>query len=148
MAASEAHQLEQVAVGTGNEIANSLVDRILGIASAVGGGTIENVTETNATFSYDETSAAEQDAIELTLSSRTVIGSIWLDMALVTRDTTIRVYHKINGSDYRLFQENSWVTADDDGVMITGFTARDDVKVTMQCDGAGAGSVNVPTSVV
>ena len=147
MAASEAHQLEQVAVGLGDEIANSLVDRILGIAAAIGGGSLEHVTETAGTFAYDETSAAEQDVVELTLSERTVIGSIWLDMILVTRDTTVRVYHKINASDYRLFQEDSWVTADDDGVMIEGFTARDDVKVTFQCDGAGAGSVNVPYAV-
>jgi hypothetical protein len=108
-----------------------------------------SVTEATGTFSFDETSAAEQDAIELTITARVVIGSIWLDFVNVTQDVTIKVYHKVDGTNYRQFQENSWVDATDvAGVLITGFTAYRDVKVSLTCGGGGGGSVNVPYVVV
>jgi hypothetical protein len=111
-------------------------------------GVVQSVAEAVGTFSYDETSAAEQDAITLTIAARSTIGSIWLDMTNVTQDTTIKVYHKIDGTNYRQFQTNPWITTDAVGVMIEGFTAYRDVKVTLTRGAAGAGSVNVPYAVV
>jgi hypothetical protein len=108
-----------------------------------------SVTETTGTFSFDETSAAEQDAIELAITARVVIGAIWLDFVNVTQDVTIKVYHKIDGTNYRQFQESSWVDAsDDDGVLIVGRTVYRDVKVSLTCGGGGGGSVNIPYVVV
>ena len=107
-----------------------------------------SITEATGTFSYDETSALEQTAFTLTIAARAVIGGIWLDMVNVTQDTTIAVYHQIDGTNYRQFQENSWLTTDDDGVLIDGFTAYRDVRVTLTCGGGGGGSVNVPYAVV
>lgn len=124
------------------------IAEIVGITSTVVSGVVNSVAEDAGTFSYDETSAAEQDVFELTITSRNTIGGIWLDMVNVTRDTTIKVYHKIDGTNYRQFQSNPWVTADADGVLINGFTAYRDVKVTFTCDGGGGGSVNVPYAVV
>lgn len=109
---------------------------------------IPAITETTGTFSYDETSAAEQDAITLTIAERSVIGSIHIDMVNVTQDTTIKTYHKIDGTNYRLVQTNSWLTTDSDGVRIAGFTAYRDVKISLTCGGGGAGSVDVPYAVV
>lgn len=109
---------------------------------------VGSITEAAGTFSFDETSAAEQDAITLTIAARSVIGSIHIDMVNVTQDTTIKLYHKVDGTNYRLVQSNSWLTTDSDGVRIAGFTAYRDVKVSLTCGGGGAGSVNVPYSVV
>jgi hypothetical protein len=108
----------------------------------------DGVTQATGTFEYDETNAAEQDAFEVSLSARTVIGSIWLDLVNVTQNSTVRVYHKIDGTNYRLFASTAWVLADPDGFWIEGFTARDDVKVSLQCGGGGAGTVDVPYAVV
>ena len=108
----------------------------------------DGVTETTGIFSYDETGAGEQTAFTLTITARAVIGGIWIDMVNVTQDTDIAVYHQIDGTNYRQFQENSWLTTDDDGVLIQGFTAYRNVRVTLQCGGGGAGSVNVPYAVV
>lgn len=106
------------------------------------------ITQATGTFSFDETSALEQDAITLTIAARAVIGSIHIDMVNVTQDTTIKLYHKIDGTNYRLVQTNSWLTTDSDGVRIAGFTAYRDVKVSLTCGGGGGGSVNVPYAVV
>lgn len=109
---------------------------------------VPNVAETTGTFSYDETSALEQTLLTLTIADPAKINSIWLDFVNVTRDTTIRLYHQIDGSVYRLFQENVWVTADDDGVLIDGFTAIGNVRITVQCDGGGVGSIDIPYGVI
>jgi hypothetical protein len=106
------------------------------------------ITEATGVFSYDETSAAEQAAVTLTITARSVIGGIWLDLVNVTQDTTIRVCHKIDGTNYRCFQVNPWITTDQDGVLLEGFTAYRDIRVTLQCGGGGVGSVSVPYAVV
>ena len=109
---------------------------------------VVSVTETTGTFSFDESSAAEQDALELVIAARVLIGAIWLDLSNVTRDTTIKAYHKIDGTNYRLFQSTAWTDGvDPDGQRIAGFTAYRDVKVSLTCAGGG-GSVDVPYTVV
>jgi len=116
--------------------------------SVEGAGSVLEVTETTGTFVYDETNAAEQTAFTITIADRSVIGSIWLDLVNVTQNTTISVYHQIDGTNYRKFQENAWVVADDDGVLIEGVTAYRNIRVTFQCGGGGAGNVDVPYAVV
>jgi hypothetical protein len=114
----------------------------------VTGGGCSPVTETTGTFSYDESSAAEQDALELTITERTSIGGIWFDMNNVTKEATIRAYHKIDGTNYRIFLASLWADGDDPGVLIPDITAYRDIKVTFECDGSGAGVVSVPYVVV
>lgn len=138
----------QRTLGRRTDCEADLAAEIAALTAAVSSGTCEQVTVTTGTASLDETSAAEQTIVELALSERTRIGSIWLDLVNVTQALTLRVHHKIDGTNYRIFQENSWLTTDDDGVLLEGFTARDDIKVTAQCGGGGAGSVNVPYAVV
>lgn len=111
-------------------------------------GIIDRVAQTTGTFSYDETLATEQTMVTLTISARAIIGGIWIDMVNVTQDTTIRVKHQIDGANYRTFETNAWVTTDEDGVLITGFTAYRNVQISLQCGGGGAGSVNVPYAIV
>lgn len=133
-----------MSVEQGGGLSKSAIESISALVSAQ----VPPITETTGTFSFDETSAAEQDAITLTIAARSAIGSINIDMVNVTQDTTIKLYHKIDGTNYRLVQTNSWLTTDSDGVRIAGFTAYRDVKVSLTCGGGGAGSVNVPYSVV
>jgi hypothetical protein len=82
------------------------------------------------------------------VAARSKVGGIWLDMTNVTEDTTIRIKHKIDGANYRTFTTLSWLTTDDDGVLVGPFTAYRDIQITLQCDGSGAGNVNVPYAVV
>jgi len=109
---------------------------------------IRQVAETVGTMSFDETSALEQDMVSVTITARAKIGGIWLDMVNVTQDTTIKVYHKVDGTNFREVSSSAWATTDSDGVLIEGFTAYRDIKVTLTCGGGGAGSVNVPYAIV
>ncbi len=111
---------------------------------------IRQVAETVSTFSFDETSALEQTMVTVTISARANVGGIWLDMVNVTRNTTIKVYHKIDATNLREIKGKSvsWVTTDPDGVLIEGFTAYRDIQIALTCDGLGAGAVNVPYAIV
>ena len=116
------------------------------------------VTVTASTFSFDETSALEQTMVTVALTKRTKVRGIWIDMANVTQDTAVKVYHAIDGTNYReiTVQANgggvgtplAWVTTDPDGVLLAGFVAYGSIRVTLTCGGGGAGSVNVPYVVV
>lgn len=109
---------------------------------------IREVAQATGTFSYNETSALEQTMVTLTITARAIIGGIWLDMTNVTQSTTIRVEHQIDGATYTTFETDSWTTANDDGVLITGFTAYRDVRITLQCGGGGVGNVDIPYAIV
>jgi hypothetical protein len=70
-------------------------------------------------------------------------------MVNVTQDTTIRLYHQVDGANYREVDAYSFAPAtDSDGVEIRGFTAYRNFRITLQCGGAGAGAVNVPYAIV
>lgn len=107
-----------------------------------------DVAETVATFVYDETNAGAQIMLALAITARSKVGAIWIDMVNVTQDTTIFLEHKIDGAIFRIISTHPWVVADDDGVLIAGFTAYRDIRVTLQCGGGGAGNVNVPYAIV
>jgi hypothetical protein len=115
---------------------------------AAGVGLVAPVTQTVNVFVFAENNAAEQTLVTVAIANRSVVGGIWLDMTNVTQATTISLYHQIDGVNYRKYQENAWVIADDDGVLIDGFTAYRNIRITLQCGGAGIGNVNVPYAVV
>lgn len=109
------------------------------------------VAETTGSFSYDETSSSEQQVVEISISEPVSIGTIHLDMTNVTQDTTIKVYHKTDGTNYREMRgvgRTFTVSSDADGETLDGFRAYGDVKITFTCGGAGAGSISVPFVVV
>ena len=111
-------------------------------------GIFNAVTQTTGTFSFDETNAAEQTLATIAITFRSMIGGIWLDFVNVTQNVTISIYHQIDGVNYRKFQENAWVIADDDGVLLDGFTAYRNIRITLTCGGGGAGAVDIPYAVV
>ena len=109
---------------------------------------VEVAPEATGTFSFDETNAGEQTAFTVAITARSKIGGIWIDMANITQNTTIRVKHQIDGANYRTFTTLPWLTTDDDGVLVGPFTAYRNVQVSLQCGGGGGGSVDVPYAVV
>lgn len=109
---------------------------------------IEPVVETTVNINYNEADAAEQTVLIMALPACTIIRSLWFDFANVTQITALRLYHQIDGANYRQFAQYSWNPAlDSAGVMIDGFTAYRNVRVSFQCGGGGAGSVVVPYAV-
>jgi len=115
-----------------------------------------SVAQTVDTFSFDETSALEQTLVSINITARAVIGGIWLDMTNVTQATAIAVYHQIDGANYRLVGDinntlefpYTWTAGDNPGVLIHGFTAYRDVRITLQCAGGGGANVDVLYAVV
>ena len=123
-------------VGLTNESAINTTIQVPALAPVAG--------TTSGTFSFDETSALAQTVTTITITARTAIGAIWLDMTNVTQDTNIALLHQIDGTNYRQFQDNAWVTTDDDGVLLDGFVVSGGLRITLTCGGGGGGSVNVP----
>ena len=109
---------------------------------------VPSITEVTGTFSFDETNAAEQILTTVTIAQRSEINAFWLDLSNCTINVTLRLYHEIDGTTLRLFQENLWTTLDDDGVLVAGLVANDNVRLTLQCDGSGVGSVNIPYTIL
>jgi len=46
----------------------------------------------------------------------TRLNTIWLDLVNLTQNTDIRVYHQIDGANYRVFETFNWTVGMDDGV--------------------------------
>ena len=89
----------------------------------------------------------ETTIVELTLTSRRKIHAVWLDLVNLTTDATIKLYYKIDGTDYRVFETLSWaVSSDDDGVYFNKALVFDhDLKVTLTAsEGSG---VSIPYEV-
>lgn len=105
------------------------------------------VTQMVGTIVYDETNAAEQTLLTIPIAIHCRLG-IWFDFVNVTKDTTIRVKHQIDGATYRTFEVDAWTVAMDDGIYITDFIAYRNVQVSFQCAGGAGGNVNVPYAVV
>ena len=84
---------------------------------------------------------------EITTTSLLEIKSIWLDLSnLVTAGATIELEHKIDGTNYKVFETDSWALSDDPGVLITGFTIDKDFKISIT--GGEAAGVNITYKII
>jgi hypothetical protein len=91
------------------KVVDTVVD---GIAAANTSG------DSSGSFSYLD-AGSEQDVIELATTTRKVVNGIWLDLVNMTQNGTIKVYYKIDGTNYRLFSTTEFTVATDaDGVYI------------------------------
>jgi len=132
-----------------NEATVNAVGVLATAIKAVTDSLVTDIAQATGTFSFDESSAAEQTAFSVAVVARAKVGSIWLDLNNLTMNCTIRIKHKIDGTTYRTFSTHSFVFATDDkGVLLEGFTAYRDFQVTMQCGGGGVAGKNVPYAVV
>ncbi len=102
------------------------------------------------TFAYLD-AGGEQDVVELTTTTRKKVDGVSLDLVNMTQDGTIRVYHKINGTTYRLMKPtySFTVASDPDGLYIDlNMSITNDLKITYQ-EGADEGADrNIPYSLV
>jgi len=84
---------------------------------------------------------------EITTSTRVEIKSIWLDLTLlVTAGATVELEHKIDGTNYRVFETDSWALTDDDGVLIKGFDINNDFKISIT--GGEAAGVDIYYNII
>ena len=91
---------------------------------------------------------AENTAIEITTTDRRRLDSVWLDLNTLVQDVTIKVYHKIDGANYRQYDEFSWGTAEEDGVLITDISINNDWKLTITSTVAQGGIKAIPYNVI
>lgn len=101
------------------------------------------------TGSYDlPNDTAENTVIEITTTERQMLESIWVDFTTLVQNVTIKVYHKIDGTNYRQYDEFSWETTEEDGVLITGLAINNDWKLTVTSAIAQGGVKAVPYNVI
>jgi len=67
------------------------------------------------TFTYLDV-GGEQVVFTYIPLRETRLNTIWLDLFTLTRNTDIRLYHQIDGANYRVFETFNWTTGMDDGV--------------------------------
>ena len=90
----------------------------------------------------------ENIAIEITNSKRLKLDSVWLDFNTLVQDVTIKVYHKIDGTNYRQYDEFSWATTEEDGVLLSDITINNDWKLTITSPVAQGSIVAIPYNVI
>ena len=107
----------------------------------------DKLTGNEYTGTVSAGTAAETTLKEITTTSRIDIYSIWLDLVnIVTAGATIKLYHKIDGTNYRVFNIDPWALSDDDGVLIRGFTINNDFKLTIT--GGEAAGVDIMYNII
>jgi hypothetical protein len=91
---------------------------------------------------------AENTTIEITNTKRLCLDSVWIDFVNLVQDVTIKVYHKIDGSTYRQYDEFSWATTEEDGVLIRDITINGDWKLTVTSTVAQGAIKAIPYNVI
>lgn len=109
--------------------------------------TTESGAETTGTYNLPN-DVAENTAIEITTTNRRRLDAIWLDFNALVQDVTIKVYHKIDGANYRQYDEFSWGTAEEDGILITDVTINNDWKLTITSTVAQGGIMAIPYNMI
>ncbi len=64
----------------------------------------------------------------------TRLNTIWLDLVNLTQNADIRLYHQIDGANYRIFETFNWTVGMDDGVYFRNIAldAGRNLQVTIQ----------------
>ena len=134
------------AIGNKTDTAES-GDSLISIAK--GARAFGSTTDQTGTFSYLD-AGAEQTVLELTPTTRKIVRSIWLDMTNLTQDGAVKLYYKIDGSNYREFEEYSFAVAtDSDGFLIPlGIAITSDFKITYTEDADEGAARAIPYQVI
>lgn len=107
------------------------------------------MSESASTFSFDETNAADQTMLTLTITTRTRLGAIFIDATNATRNITAKVFVDLGVGGATSIQLGSY-----DYVIAAGtaenilqasgiFESATDVIIKLACDGLGAGNVDI-----
>lgn len=99
----------------------------------------------SGTLSYLD-AGGEQTVVELTPSARIFIHGIFCDLNTITQDGDIKLYFKIDGSNYREFHNHAFTVAtDSDGVWLdVNAIVDDDFKVTYTEDADEGAARDIP----
>ena len=101
--------------------------------------------ESKGTFAYLD-AGGEQTIFEQTSAIRRTLKAVYLDLVNMTKDGTIKLYYKIDGSTYRECENyNFSVATASDGVVIKlGVGVTDSFKVTYTESSDEAASRDIP----
>jgi hypothetical protein len=122
------------------------IDWIDSKAFPVGAGQLAGST-VDGTYAH-ASGTSEATAVEVTLTSRTKIQGILLDLNALTQSCTIRTYVKVDGTNYRLFDQWIWGTSSPKVVFVNTIAHDHDIKVTMQSVVTEGASRNIPYSLI
>lgn len=103
-------------------------------------------TVTSGTFAFPN-GTTEQTIIELTPSVVTYLYNFWLDLDALTQNCTIRVYSKIDGTNYREIlpmRLADLMPADAEGLVLKEQMISTAWKITIQSTVAEGASRNIP----
>lgn len=118
---------------------DNLVDFIstFPVSNATNSGTISHASSTS-----------ETDALILSPATTIEFRELFLDMSNLTQITTVRLYIKVDGIDYRLLDEVEYPTdfGNRKAIRLDLFTSHRDWKITLQSAVAEGSSKNVPYS--
>jgi hypothetical protein len=114
--------------------------------------TVQGVTasdESESTYSYTS-GTSEQTLVEITTATRKTLNGVWLDMSNITTTGVIRLYYKINGSDYREFVSYPYdASIDNDGFFANLNMGIDhDFKVTYQADSSEGADRDISYAII
>lgn len=99
--------------------------------------------------SYDlPNDTAENTLLEITNTKRLKINSLWMDFVNLVNAVTIKVYHKIDGTNYRQYDTFSWGATEEDGVLIKDIVINSDWKITIT-SGTAQGEIKaIPYNII
>jgi len=127
------------ALGTQLPDSKSLYDTIV----------LDRLAGSETVSSYDlPNDLVENTAIEITTTTRQRLASVWLDFINLVQNVTIKVYHKIDGTNYRQYDTYYWTTGDEDGILITDVTINNDWKLTITSDVIQGGIKAIPYNII
>jgi len=108
-----------------------------------------NSSDYSGTVSYLD-AGAEQTIKEIIATKRQIIYGIWLDLVNMTQDGVIKLYYKIDGTNYRLVDTFDFiVVTDSDGIYISvnaGIT--NDMKITYTESGDESADRSIVYSII
>ena len=72
-----------------------------------------------STFSYTD-AGGEQTVLEVTVATGRLLKlcGAWLDLVNMTKSGSVKLYYKIDATNYRCFNTSNWDISDDDGVLV------------------------------
>ena len=132
---------EHIATGSMGKVSTDTSDNVLAVKAK-----LEGATPLEGTFSHPS-GITEQTIVEVVLTKRTLVRTILIDLVNLTKGCTLRLYHKIDGTNYREVDDYAWDVAMCDGVEIDSFMTDHAFKVTIQSDEAEGASRDIPYTV-
>jgi hypothetical protein len=111
--------------------------------------TLVSSNDLTGTYAYTD-AGGEQTIYEFVNTTRKIIYGIWLDLVNMTQNGTVKIYYKIDGSNYREVDSISFtVLTDSDGMYLdVNMGITNDFKITYTEGSNEGASRNIPYSIV